>query len=116
METNISKSGSTSGDSASGSGGSCSESATTLGQDFPRCGAGVQLMASERYDAKRDLDPHKPARMAMWIWGADYAARGLGSMGYWDQLREFEKDMCRRAIKEIMESPDEPGGGAANGE
>ena len=57
--------------------------------------------------ANRDLNPHKPARMAMWLWSADYAARGLGSMGYWDQLREGEKETCRRAVKEILESPDE---------
>lgn len=49
-----------------------------------------------------DLDPHKPARAAMWLWGACYAKSGLGSMGFWrEQLTEEERDLCRRMVAEI---------------
>lgn len=57
--------------------------------------------------AKRDLNPHKAARMAMWLWGANYAASGLGSMGYWDSLSEQARETCRRAVSEIEDSPSE---------
>jgi hypothetical protein len=51
--------------------------------------------------AQRDLNPHKPARMAMWLWSASYAASGKGSMGYWDSLSESAKKTCRSAVAEI---------------
>ena len=63
-----------------------------------------QYASKSDYDramAQRDLDPHKPARMAMWLWGANYAASGLGSMGYWDSLSEGAKETCRRAVADI---------------
>jgi hypothetical protein len=56
------------------------------------------------YDAQRDLNPHKAARMAMWLWGAHYAASGKGSMGYWDSLSESARETCRRAVAEIEAS------------
>ena len=58
--------------------------------------------------AKRDLSPHKPARMAMWLWGANYASSGLGSMGYWDSLTDQARETCRRAVAEIEGAPSEP--------
>ena len=71
----------------------------------------MSMFASRKdYDkvmAKRDLNPHKPARMAMWLWGADYAASGKGSMGYWDTLSDSAKEMCRRAVAEIEAARDE---------
>lgn len=49
----------------------------------------------------RDLDPHKAARASMWLYGADYAASGLGSMGYWDSLSQYQQAMCRQMVAEI---------------
>ena len=57
--------------------------------------------------ARRDLNPHKAARMAMWLWSANYAASGLGSMGYWDSLSEQARETCREAVSEIEDSPSE---------
>lgn len=64
----------------------------------------------EDYDkamAQRDLKPHKSAKMAMWLWGANYAASGNGSMGYWDSLSDSAKETARRAVADITAAPDE---------
>lgn len=65
-------------------------------------------MTYTKEQARRDLNPHKAARMAMWLWGANYAASGLGSIGYWDQLSERDKFTCRQAVADILKAPDEP--------
>lgn len=49
----------------------------------------------------RDLDPHKAARAAMWMYAADYVRSGLGSMGYWGSLTMYQKSMCRQMVAEI---------------
>ena len=49
----------------------------------------------------RDLAPHKAARAAMWLHAADYAASGLGSMGYWDSLTKYRQAMCRQMVVDI---------------
>ena len=49
----------------------------------------------------RDLDPHKAALAAMWLHSADYAASGLGSMGYWDSLKKYQRALCRQMVSEI---------------
>lgn len=61
-----------------------------------------------REQAQRDLNPHKPARFAMWLWGRRYAYQGLGSMGFWDSLTESEQALCRQAVAEIEAAPAEP--------
>lgn len=61
----------------------------------------------DREQAQRDLNPHKPARFAMWLWGARYARTGKGSMGFWDSLNDSEQDLCRRAVAEIAAARDE---------
>lgn len=71
----------------------------------------MSMFASKKdYDAamaKRDLNPHKAARVAMWLWGPRYARSGLGSMGYWDSLSDSEKDTCRLAVSDIERAPSE---------
>ncbi len=52
-------------------------------------------------DQQRNLNPHKPARAAMWLWSEKYAKQGGGSMDFWDSLSEVEKDMCRRMVSDI---------------
>ena len=49
----------------------------------------------------RDFAPHKAARAAMWLYGSDYAASGLGSMGYWDSLTKYRQAVCRQMVAEI---------------
>ena len=70
-------------------------------------------MSRNQYDreqARRDLNPHKPARFAMWKWSDEYARLGLGSMGFWDRLDDRRKELSRRAVAEIEAAPAEPTG------
>jgi hypothetical protein len=43
---------------------------------------------SDKERALRNLNPHKPARAAMWLWGKEYSQQGGGSMDFWDGLPE----------------------------
>ena len=61
----------------------------------------------DRAQAQSDLNPHKAARFAMWMWSDAYARKGLGSMGFWSILDEHQQDLCRRAVAEIMAARDE---------
>lgn len=61
----------------------------------------------ERAQAQRDLNPHKPARIAMWLWGDAYAKSGLGSMGFWDSLTERQRNQCRLCVAEVAAARDE---------
>lgn len=62
---------------------------------------------NEREQARRNLNPHKAARAAMWLWGERYAAQGGGSMDFWDKLSERDKHFCRAMVKAIEKSPAE---------
>ncbi len=57
--------------------------------------------AEARAKALRDLDPHRPARAAMWLFGAEYARGGLGSMTFWDRLPQHRKNLCRELVSDI---------------
>lgn len=57
--------------------------------------------------ARRDLNPHKPAKAAMWIFGDRYARSRKGSMGFWDSLTESDQELCRMCVKEIEKAPTE---------
>jgi len=54
-------------------------------------------------DQTRNLNPHKAAKAAMWIWNERYMAFGGGSMDFWDSLSESEKQIARTCVKEIYE-------------
>lgn len=60
-----------------------------------------------RQQAQRDLNPHKPARVAMILWGHKYSQTGLGSMGFWDTLSESNKKLCREIADQIVKALDE---------
>jgi hypothetical protein len=57
--------------------------------------------------ARRDLNPHKAAKAAMWIFGSRYADSGKGSMGFWDSLSTSDKELCRRCVVEVEKAPPE---------
>jgi hypothetical protein len=57
--------------------------------------------------AQRNLNPHKAAVAAMWLWGSRYAAQGGGSMDFWDSLTRSEKGTCRNMVKQIEAAPKE---------
>jgi hypothetical protein len=50
---------------------------------------------------KRNLNPHKAAVAAMYLWGAAYSRQNGGSMDFWDSLRESDKETCRSLVKAI---------------
>lgn len=55
----------------------------------------------------RDLNPHKAAVAAMWLYGHEYSQQKLGSMGFWDQLDERRKELCRDLVEAIEQAPKE---------
>lgn len=61
----------------------------------------------EMEDQKRNLNPHRSAKAAMWLYGDRYARQGIGSMDFWDILTEYEKNTCRRMVTEIESTREE---------
>lgn len=55
----------------------------------------------------RNLNPHKPARLAMALWGNEYSKQLGGSMDFWDKLTPELQRRCRELVAEIMASRDE---------
>jgi hypothetical protein len=55
----------------------------------------------------RNLNPHKPAVAARFLWGKEYAAQGGGSMDFWDRLDQSRKRLCRDLVERIKAAPDE---------
>ena len=62
---------------------------------------------TEAQRAHRNLNPHKPALIAMWIWGREYAAQRGGSMDFWDTLSDSQKETCRECVKRLAKAPEE---------
>ena len=60
-------------------------------------------------DQRRNLNPHKPARVAMYLYGEAYSRQKGGSMDFWDSLPESSKRLCRQLVAEIEASPAESG-------
>lgn len=52
-------------------------------------------------DQRRNLNPHKPARAAMWLFSAEYGRQRGGSMDFWDRLSESAKKQCRQLVADI---------------
>ena len=53
---------------------------------------------------QRNLNPHAEARVAMCLWGDEYARLGCGSMNFWDGLSAGRKRQCILEVDHIMES------------
>jgi hypothetical protein len=64
-------------------------------------------MMTEQQRAKRNLNPHKPAVVAMAMWGNRYAAQNGGSMDFWDKLSSSEQRICREIVERIAQAPEE---------
>jgi hypothetical protein len=58
-------------------------------------------------DQTRNLNPHKPALIAMCFYGKQYAAQRGGSMDFWDRLPEGQKRLCRDLVKRLEGAPGE---------
>lgn len=55
---------------------------------------------------RRNLNPHKEARVAMYIWGARYARMGGGSMDFWDSLSKSDQRICRELVDKLERTPE----------
>lgn len=61
------------------------------------------LKEREARHAKRNLNPHAEAMLAMSWWSEDYAFRQRGgSMDFWDNLPDWKKQLCRDLVKRIQ--------------
>jgi hypothetical protein len=60
---------------------------------------------------KRNIRPTAPARVAMTLYNERYAAQRGGSMDFWDNLTEGEKETCTRIAEQIREAPMHEGRG-----
>lgn len=60
-------------------------------------------------DQSRNLNPHKAAVVATWLWGKAYSNQRGGSMDYWYSLSEGDREVCRDLVKRIAEAPEERG-------
>ncbi|MEZ2132737.1 MULTISPECIES: hypothetical protein [unclassified Sinorhizobium] len=60
-------------------------------------------------NVKRNLHPHAEARLAMALWGAEYAAQLGGSMDFWDGLSEPRKRVCVDILESVLKALDENG-------
>lgn len=55
----------------------------------------------------RNLNPHKAAVSAMYLYGREYAAQGGGSMDFWESLPSYLKGTCRALVVAIENAPEE---------
>ena len=61
-------------------------------------------------EQQHNLHPHKEAVIAMWLFGSDYAKKGLGSMDYYNQLEPSTKKLIGKMLSEIEEAQQKEGG------
>lgn len=61
------------------------------------------LKEREVAQAKRNMNPHAEAILAMSWWSEDYAFKQRGgSMDFWDSLPDYKKRLCRDLVKRIQ--------------
>lgn len=60
--------------------------------------------------ARRNLNPHAEARLAMALWSHEYAfeQRG-GSMDFWDSRTPAQKCLCVSIVTSILEANEKTG-------
>lgn len=56
-------------------------------------------------NARRNLNPHREARLAMLVWHGEYAAQRGGSMDFYDRLTAFQKRQLRQWCNELEATP-----------
>ena len=65
---------------------------------------------TEQERAKRNLNPHAEAIVAMHIWPYEYAHKQRGgSMDFWDSLDDRRKRICRELIERLKTAKPESG-------
>lgn len=63
------------------------------------------LTEYERTRARRNLNPHREARLAMIVWGREYAAQRGGSMDFYDGLDDSRKRLLREWCDDLDATP-----------
>lgn len=59
---------------------------------------------TERQRDQRNLRPHAEARLAMSLWGEEYAFKQRGgSMDFWDSRSPSQKRLCKDIVDRILE-------------
>lgn len=56
---------------------------------------------------RRNLNPHRSALMAMYLYATRYSAQRGGSMDFWDSLTDGEKQTCRECVGRLLEASPE---------
>lgn len=60
---------------------------------------------TEAQRARRNLNPHAEARMAMCLWSYEYAHKQRGgSMDFWDSLDDHRKSICVHAVDDVLKA------------
>lgn len=59
----------------------------------------------ELYHARRNLNPHREARLAMLVFGQEYAAQSGGSMDFYDSLADGTKVILKKWCDELGAAP-----------
>jgi hypothetical protein len=57
--------------------------------------------------AARNLNPHKAAVAAMFLYGRRYSEGRGGSMDFWDSLRKSDQRVCRDLVAKVEAAPSE---------
>lgn len=67
-------------------------------------------MKNQRERDRRNLRPHAEARLAMSMWGHEYAHKqNGGSMDFWDAIGEQRQRLCIDIINDILHDLHENG-------
>lgn len=73
-------------------------------------------VVTETDRAQRNLNPHAEARLAMALWGYEYAyEQSGGSMDFWDSLSPSRKSLCAQIVDGILEANEKNGRAAQEG-
>ena len=55
----------------------------------------------------RNLNAHKPALMAKFLYCARYGDQYGGVMDFWDTVSDAERETCRECVQEILDAREE---------
>lgn len=62
------------------------------------------MALTEQQRARRNQRPTAEAVAAMYLYGAEYAAQGGGSMDFWDKLDGSRRQLCHDLVNRIIEA------------
>jgi hypothetical protein len=77
----------------------------TVSREFLKLKMGK--MENKYPDQTRNLNPHKAAVVAMWIFNVEYQQSRKGSMDFWDSLSKGKRNTARRCLETIEKAPEE---------